>query len=232
MEMNLNAIDDIPAEELAIMLGSISLAEQQEIADEDENLDEDELSELEAGLARAEVYEAQSSVIDPTPMAPTNTPAAKLSKPARQTGSPVQRTPRKSLADLSDGVFQLYDSETPGPANKTATLAARPTQVKIAEKFDNLFLALEAGKAPSSYVVTALNVLSKTGTMTSADLIAAFKADDLKDGTARSQTGQIMELFNVVGIARRSGQSLTLRTDSVVARKLAAIINPTTALPA
>lgn len=214
---------------IEFLLASLSAAEAAEnarlkadevvIEKDDEELDEDLLADLEATVARAEVYAAQEATIDPTPV-PTTAP----SKPARQKKAVVASTPRlprKSLGDLDESVFEIVIG---APVNKAAVIAARPSQVKVAEKFDNLFLALAAGKEPSSYVTTALKVLTKTGTMTSADLIAAYKADDLSDGTARSQTGQIMELFNVVGIALRSGQSLTLRQDSSVAKRLLAIM--------
>lgn len=214
---------------IEFLLASLSAAEAAEnarlkadeavVEKDDEELDEDLLADLEATVARAEVYAAQEATIDPTPV-PTTT----LSKPARQKKAVVASTPRlprKSLGDLDESVFEIVIG---GLIDKAAVIAARPSQVKVAEKFDNLFLALAAGKEPSSYVTTALKVLTKTGTMTSADLIAAYKADDLSDGTARSQTGQIMELFNVVGIALRSGQSLTLRQDSSVAKRLLTIM--------
>lgn len=215
---NTNAISN---DDLDMMLADLDLAVKNEPEIETDEIDETLLAELEADIARAEVYQAQEATSDPTPVS-----ATAASKPARKkSANAVERTPRKNLSDLDDDVFQLFDGEVVGPTNKQVTIDARPKQVKVAEKFDNLFLALAAGKEPSSYVVTAFKVLSATGTMTSADLVAAYKTSGLKDGTARSQTGQIMELFNVVGIARRSGQSLTLRTDSVIAQKLGAIIN-------
>jgi len=51
-------------------------------------------------------------------------------------------------------------------------------------------------------------------TITSADIVAAYKASGLKEGTARSQSGQIMVLFDALGIAKRNGKSLTLDADS------------------
>lgn len=105
------------------------------------------------------------------------------------------------------------------------TLKLRPAQVKVAEKFDNLFQAIELGNKPSRYVVTGYTLLKANGTMTSADLIGAMKAEGLGDGTARSQTGQVLALFAAVGIANRAGQVLTLRADSTIAKKLDAILS-------
>lgn len=194
----------------------------------DTELDEDLLADLESTVARAEIYSSQAagaSVADAADVAAVQKPAKKARKPKDPNAAPAAaRAPRKALADLDDGVFQLFNSETPGPANKQVTLDARPQQVKVAEKFDNLFLAIDAGKAPSRYVVTAFKLLRKTGAMTSADLNAAYIAEGLGKGTANSQTGQIMHLFATVGIANRSGQALQLRADSTVATKLDAII--------
>ena len=195
-----------------------------------EELDECLLADLEAATARAEVYEAQEATTDPTAVAPTATPAAapktkRAPKAAGATSTP--RTPRKALTDLDEGVFQRALGDTVDATSKSVTISLRPAQVKVAEKFDNLFLAIANSKLPSSYVVTAVKTLQQTGTMTSADLVGAYKAAGLKEGTARSQTGQIMELFNVVGIANRSGQSLTVRQDSTVLVRLNTIINAT-----
>lgn len=259
MELNTNTAT--PQDDILAMLASIEDAEQEEVAAEakktdedaidlsdlvlsappkpvvkDDEVTEDDLEELTETLARQAAYQAQEATTAPVALV-TPTADDKASKPARQKAakSPkaagAAKTPRKSLADLNEAVFEIIVG---APADKAAVLAKRPLQVKIAEKFDNLFLALDAGKEPSSYVVTAMKVLTKTGTMTSADLIAAYRGEGLKDGTARSQTGQIMELFNVVGIALRAGQMLTLRADSSIAARLMAIIDKTAqpALPA
>lgn len=197
------------------------LAAEAQIEPMTEELSDDLLADLEATVARSEVYAAQDAGADSTP-APTTkgAKAPKAPKAPKVAGTP--RAPRKELADLDESVFELSNGAV--TLDKASVIALRPSQVKIAEKFDNLFLALAAGKEPSNYVVTAIKVLGKNGTMTSADLAAAFKASGLKDGTASSQTGQIMELFKVVGIANRAGQALTLRADSAVYDKLSAII--------
>jgi FtsZ-interacting cell division protein ZipA len=232
MQIATNSTLDMSPEELAEILQDLQAQEKAEQDAEgalDDELEEELLQELAAAEARASVYESQTATPAPTlsndgTAQVVQTTKTKAPRQKSTSAAATPRTPRKNLADLDDGVFQLYDSEVPGPANKAATLAARPRQVKIAEKFDNLFLALSAGKEPSSYVVTAFKVLSNNGTMTSGDLVAAYKSAGLVDGTANSQTGQIMELFNVVGIARRAGRALTMRSDSVVARKLASVL--------
>src|SRR5262249_20806810 len=107
---------------------------------------------------------------------------------------------------------------------------------KIADKFDNVLTELAAGKAPSVYTMACFRHLHAHGTATQTDLVAALKATKVKndkiakgsgtysDGTARSQAGQIMELFRVLGVANRERQTLTLRSDSLIAEKLAELL--------
>ena len=69
----------------------------------------------------------------------------------------------------------------------------------------------------------AFKLLDEKKSATSADIIAAYKASGLGEGTARSQSGQIMHLFHVVGIADRANQVLTLKEDSKIAERLRAV---------
>lgn len=230
----LASLDDAEQEETAVVvkeeadvidLSDIVKQPKKAAAVSDEDVSDEDLKELTEVLARQAAYEAQESTIDPTPLAVTE-PVKKAKAPrapkAAKTSTGTTRTPRKSLADIADAVFEIVKG---APIDKAAVLAKRPIQVKIAEKFDNLFIALDAGKEPSSYIVSAMKLLNAQKTIKSSDLIGAYHLEGLGDGTARSQTGQIMELFNVVGIAARSGQMLTLREDSSIAERLTAIIN-------
>lgn len=218
------SVSDAEVEEI------LAAKEIEDAADASEELDDAMLASLEASVARAEVYETQQPTSNMTqPAAPAAAVSAPKAPRAAKTSSGVARTPRKALTDLDEGVFQRSINDVVDAASKAATIALRPTQVKVAEKFDNLFLAIANGKLPSNYVVVAFKTLNKFGAMTSADLVAAYKATGLKDGTARSQAGQIMELFNVVGIALRSGQALSQRADSTVAVRLNDLIGKTAA---
>lgn len=189
-------------------------------------LDEDELRDLEIAVERQEAYEAQDS----TPIATVEkqaTPAKPARKPrgtATASSSPKTRVPRdiNTVADeffvLTGDVAAMSDEEK--AEAKTATLKLIPTQVKIAEKFENLFTALSVKKEPSTYTMIAFRLLDQKGSITSGDLVGCYKASGLGEGTSRSQTGQMMALFNAVGIASRSGQTLTLNPDSVLADRL------------
>lgn len=213
--------EDLEAELLADLAGIATTPS----VTTNEILDDALLADLESTTARAEVYASQESsavVADPTAAAPAK--AARKPRAAKAASAGVPRVKRVDLNALPNDVFQLRDGDAIDDTAKAVTLSKRPAQVKVAEKFDNLFQSIAANKLPSRYVVTAINLLSKNGSMTSADLNAAFIGEGLGKGTASSQTGQIVALFSAVGIANRSGQSLTACQDSAVAKKLKAII--------
>lgn len=186
-------------------------------------LEEDLLADIVSEAARTESYQNQQDE------APISTTAASAEpeqvKKARAPKDPnkpkVARTPRSAIGDLPDTAFEITVG---APADKAAVLAATPAQKKVAEKFENLFISLNAAKEPSRYVVTAFKLLNAQKSVTSMDIVGAYKTEGLGDGTARSQSGQIMALFDVVGIADRAGSKLTLRADSAVAAKLRAVL--------
>lgn len=190
-------------------------------------LDDEELRTLEADITRTEAYAAQTSKGDVDPNAPEeakkNGKAAKANaapKAAKTAGTP--RAPR-DLSALDEAHFELEDGVA---ADKAAVMASVPKQKKIAEKFENLFGAIAAGRKPSVFVTTAFALLDAKTTITSTDIVNAYKSgsDPYSEGTARSQAGQIMHLFDTVKIATRSKQTLTLNAKSTVAAKLRKIM--------
>lgn len=203
------------------------------------DVDEDFLDELNITIKRQESYEAQTAEDMPDIEATKAANASGVKVKAARTVSKTPRaastaaTPRvvRDLASTGAEFFVLsksasYASTADMELNKTTVIAARPTQVKIAEKFDNLFTSLAGGRKPSTYVMQAFDMLEAKGEITSADIVAGFKAAGLGDGTAQSQTGQIMVLFNVTGIAARSGQKLTLNADSRIAERIRTVKSP------
>lgn len=188
-------------------------------------LTDEDLAAISLGETRAEVYQAQSDEAGVTladPAAPVAAPAKKARAP-KAAGTARPRTER-DLNNLPDHVFQRHPLE-PNDQAKADVLAKKPAQVKVAEKWENLFVALNAGAGLSKFTVTGFTLLKQNGTLTNTDLVAAMKADpNVGDGTARSQSGQIMALLPLVGVATRTGQTLTLRSDSVIADKLTAML--------
>lgn len=213
-DLDLDAVEDVVEEAV--------VAEQEEIK---EVLAEDTLQELDRQIEIAESYEAQTAVPGGDPSTKPAAASGRRSGAARKAAAP--RTPR-DLNSVPAEFFQLDESQAgEDPESiKVATIALKPTQVKVAEKFENLFTSLSVGKAPSTYVMIAFKLLDANKTVTSMDIVAAYKASGLGEGTARSQSGQIMNLFSNVGIATRSGQTLTLAATSTLAKRLRSLTTP------
>jgi hypothetical protein len=183
-------------------------------------LGSEDLTGLETEIAKTEAYEEQEASGDvntePTPAAAE---APKKERKAKAAGTPrVER----DLSKLPADAFVLTtDIPADLEANKVAVMGTRPNQKKIAEKFENVLLAVAANRKPSTYVMDCFAILQAKGEVTSGDLVAALKADGYSDGTARSQVGQIMALFPVLKIAERTTRSsLKLNPDSMIAGAL------------
>lgn len=234
LEEALSALDDeTPVEE--IVEKTIEEIEAVEEPTTDD-LSDDFLADLEIAAAKQSAYEQQASTEMPDIAETIATGGAIKTKKTRSTSKGVSapKQPR-DLAAVPADFFLLSNDQPPKDADemtaeKTAVMSKRPTQVKIAEKFDNLFLQLSVGKKPSTYVMLAFDLLKAKGEFTSTDLVNHYKANGLGDGTARSQTGQIMVLFNVVGIADRVGQTMKARSNSMIADRISALT--TSAAPA
>jgi hypothetical protein len=196
---------------------------------------DDALADLDLALAKSELYGEQKSASVTTTELPKPTDAVlpkgqRAKKAAGSAGASAARTPR-DISKVANEFFVLAGdvsamSEDDLKAARDATMKLVPNQVKVAEKFENLFTALSVGKAPSTYVMIAFKLLDGKGSMTSSDVVGAYKASGLGEGTARSQSGQIMNLFATVKIADRAGQTLTLRSDSLLAERLRSLPAP------
>jgi hypothetical protein len=190
--------------------------------------DESDMNVVEALVEKDEAIASQTSEIDADATAVTEPTAEKPAKAAKAPKTPKVAKPKieRDLSAIADEFFQLNVN---GTADKPAVIALRPTQVKVAEKFDNLFSSLAAGRAPSVYTMACFKVLADKGEVTSSDLVAAMKAAASRsggaysDGTARSQVGQLMNLFGAVGIASRATNKLTFNKDSKIAERLLAL---------
>jgi len=189
-----------------------------------EVLNADDAAALDADLARAESYEETpaSSVTTDAPAAAAlekpvaSTKAARATKPAA--------TPRVGVNNLKPEAFVLTtDVPADLETNKTAVLATRPTQKKIADKFDNLLVSIAGNRRPSTYTMDCFEILAAKRSVTSGDLVKGLMAMNRRDGTktysegtARSQAGQIMVLFDVLKIAKREKQGLAINDESTL----------------
>ena len=198
-------------------------------ADEPTELGEDEVAALEAAIVQQEAYEEQAASSDvDTDVQPAAPAAAAAPKTAKAPKAP--RQPRDVTTVAADNFVLTSDVPDDLEDNKAKVLATRPAQKKIAEKFDNLFLSLAAGKAPSVYTMIAFGALWEKKSITSTELVKVIantkkpNGDVYGEGTARSQAGQLMALFDILKIATRSKQTLTINEDSMIALALADMI--------
>lgn len=221
-------------------LGAVEETDEAAAATDDIVVDEELLQDLDIAVSRAENYAAQESTIVTSEKveapAPSSEPRKSRSTTTRVSSGTGTSRPAHDIATLPAAVF-VTDAGTDladvaaCDAAKNAMIAARPAQIKIAEKFDGLWNALAAGKAASVYVMEALKAMDAKGgaPINSSDLVMHYKSIGHTDGTARSQAGQIMELFRITGIASRVGQVLTPNPNSLVAKRLREIATPTPA---
>lgn len=151
----------------------------------------------------------------------------KKARTPKDSSAPKKERAPRDLNSLDDAVFALVEGEA---ADKAHVLSLVPKQKKVIEKFENLFQAIAAGKQPSVYTMSCFNVVADKGTCTQSDLVAALMSTSLKkggktynEGTARSQAGQMMALFGIVGIASREKNTLTFNPKSAIAAKLKAL---------
>lgn len=232
------------ADDIELLLGTLSTDEPsdlavEEVIEDDPSLleelevgaadpDDEELRALDISLTKDEAYETAESEIEvvaaPAPASTaseTKAPKKVKAKSAKSAAPKVER----DIKVLPPEAFVLTDTPPASlEVNKDEVIAARPRQKKIAEKFDQTIAALHAGRLPSTYVVDCFKVLNAKKAVTASELVAALRAEGYTDGTARSQVGQIMALFPVLGIADRLGGALTLSKGSTFAKKLEALI--------
>ncbi|WP_342234590.1 hypothetical protein [Inquilinus sp. OTU3971] len=196
--------------------------------------------ELEATVGAIEAKEAayagQEAAGDMTTEAPAASEPAKATS-AKTPKAPKESKPRVSLETLDADNFALVVDDAERDANelKAEVLATKPKAVKIAEKFENLLIAVAQGKAPSVYTMLCFQALVEKGTVTSADFVAKITGSAKGDGTtyglgtARSQSQQMMALFPTLKIAIKDGAKLRLNEDSLLAIRLKEIMSPTPA---
>lgn len=89
--------------------------------------------------------------------------------------------------------------------------------VKIQEKVVNFYAHLVNGAALSNYTRMALELLVKQGELTSKQLRDAYIARPYSQGTANSQTTQLMKLLPTLGLATREANGrLVANPDSTL----------------
>lgn len=245
---NANAVQGVQMDDVEALLDDLDLGDNDQVELEaveeevveasgeeevvSEELADGEIADLDLQLAKDEVYEEQEAKSDTDMEAPAAAAAAQAANPpkkgkaagAKKSATPAAPRTARDLNSVDASLFVLEGDaaafdQAQLDANKATVMGTIPAQKKIAEKFENLFTSLAAGKQPSVYVVQAFKLLDEKKSITSADIVASFKGS-YKQGTAMSQSGQIMKLFDTVKIASRTGNKLVLNDNSTVADRI------------
>jgi hypothetical protein len=174
--------------------------------------------------AYAEQLTTTTDVVAPEVAAEAVAPTkpARKARAKKADAAPKEPKAPRDLSSVAPEFFVLADGVTDLDANKASVIASPPKQKKIVEKFENVFRSVSAGKAPSEFTKLCFNAL-KGGSTTSTDLVAVLKANEYSEGTARSQAGQLMALFPLLGVAVRDGQKLTFNANAPMSKRLATV---------
>lgn len=97
---------------------------------------------------------------------------------------------------------------------------------KIGEKATNLFAHVSKGAQLSNYTRIAINFLLTNGEMTSKQLKDTYLARPYSEGTASSQTTQLMNLLPALGIAKREAGKLVVNPTSTLFPLLTTLAAP------
>lgn len=238
----LSSLDELDAmfEELEAnsSVGEVELV----VEDHDIELSEEELAEVgvQASIiearneALAEMDEAGEPVDDESGIA---VGAAEAVKPKR--AAPV--TKRISVAGVkkSEALVKALSGKLVDYLSLTMTNASLPAEdlekvieaklieidglpVKIQEKVVNFYAHLSNGAALSNYTKIAVDMLAKTGEITSKGLRDAYIARPYSVGTANSQCTQLMRVLQVLELAKKDGGKLVANPDSLLLPMLSA----------
>lgn len=183
---------------------------------------DDDVTAALSTIALDEVKKAAYAAAEGEPEAAAPAAARKAKTPKPPAAPRVSKTADELKPE--NFVLEAADATADLDALKAAVLASCPKQKKIVEKFHNILCAIAAGKLPSVYAVIAYKVIRGKGGATSNEIVAAMQTEGYSIGTARSQTGQLMALFDTLKIAKRAGNTLTPNPDSMLAVALDALL--------
>lgn len=173
---------------------------------------------------------AESSEAPEAELAPEAAPAETVKPKSRAGGS---AKPSEALKVRLGGIEAVQSTLIHKPedaaldADKLSELIAlRMAELdkapkKVAEKLVNAYAHLTSGGSLSVYTELALEMILTKGEITSKDIFDRYIARPWSEGTARSQSGQLMQVLPMMGIAKREGQKLTLIRESVLAQTFA-----------
>lgn len=199
------------------------------LLDETLNSDSDQLPLDDSRKPVAEGNDDAGTDATPAPAAPAAKGAATQTKRINTAGMTKSEALVKALGARANEflIINVSDADLK-PAQQASKIAAlleeidNNTPIKIQEKVVNLYAHIANGANLSNYTATAIHLLVKDGELTSKSLKDAYLAHPYAEGTASSQTTQMMKLLPMLGLAIRSGSKLTVNDDSMLLPILAA----------
>ena len=119
-----------------------------------------------------------------------------------------------TLCAVSDKQASTIDSERNAAIDDYLTGELDVLAKKVKEKAINAFQSACGQASLSVFTQIAIDLLKDKGVLTGADIKNRYLARPYSPGTASAQSSQLMQLLPVLGIAKRSGNTLELNTDS------------------
>jgi len=119
-----------------------------------------------------------------------------------------------TLCAVSDKLTSTIDSERNAAIDDYLTGELDVLAKKVKEKAINAFQSACGQASLSVFTQIAIDLLKDKGVLTGADIKNRYLARPYSPGTASAQSSQLMQLLPVLGIAKRSGNTLELNTDS------------------
>lgn len=192
----------------------------------DEDLESDAAADVENDAVKAEAYASQTSEID-TSAGETAPEEAVDAAPAEEKPKKEKKAPAPKLS-FEEAIRVMHSAEPicldaeEGPLDEAgiATLIADVPQKKVREKVLQTLNAVISGGKLSVYTAIALELLKTayhSGEPLTAEQIAkAYEEKGYKSGTVAAQKGQMLVVFSALGMAKRSGSTLTPNPNSVL----------------
>lgn len=123
----------------------------------------------------------------------------------------------------SNVVLTIEDAEkSPEDLNAEFKEVINGLAKKVGAKAVNLMAHLQGCAKLECYTEFAMKILLEEGKLERSDLVKRLVARPYSQGTANSQTGQIMQLLPALKIANKVGSTLELNNDSVIVAALKA----------
>ena len=235
-------------EELEDLLGAGD-DEQPASAASDEVIADDDLADLAAALQeeaaavpapekpkrKARSKKAKEAAPEAASSEDASEPEASAAEGASETEAEApKKAPRLTFDTTSEALFHkigdselalvMDDAERPQTEIREEIAGiVDGSAKKVQEKASNLIACAVKGGTLSVYTKIALRSLFTAEKITSAELAQAYRDNpdpSYSDGTARAQSGQMMKLLPDLKIAVRTGSTLTVNQDSVLALPL------------